>query len=101
MVKFRYQELNGKTYEQKVLKEESAFPFIEKRIERAMPIETVEADAIKKTVSGIAIDCQRSITPEEAYGMVDTIKNFIISEIDNAEKFYIDRKVREVKKIEK
>ena len=62
-----------------------------------MPKETIEADKLKKTIESIAVDVQRNITPEEANMMVDNIKQFLISEIDGAEKFYVSRN-REMKK---
>ena len=61
-----------------------------------MPRETIEADKLKKTIQSIAVDVQRNITPDEANMMVDNIKQFLISEIDGAEKFYVSRN-REMK----
>lgn len=92
MKKFRYLDRDGKTYEVGIKGIDSALPFIQKRFERWMPVETVETEKLKKTVEGIAVDIQRPLQPAEAYKMVETIKGFILQEIDNAEKFYISRK---------
>ena len=56
-----------------------------------MPKETVDADKLKKLIDGIAIDVQRNITPDEANTMVETIKTYIIQEIDRAEKYYLGK----------
>ena len=88
---FKYVDLDGEEKEHRQLGENSALSFIEKRIEYWMPKETIEADKLKATVASIDVDVQRNITPEEANQMVKTIKDFIISEIDGAEKFYVSK----------
>lgn len=91
MKKFRYRDFQGNLWEQKDLKIDSALPYIGKRINNCAPKETVDADRLKKIIASIAVDCQRSITPDEANTMVESIKNFIIGEIDKAEKFYVNK----------
>ena len=89
---FKY--IDFATGKEKILKqlgEDSALPYITRRIEYFMPRETIEADKIKATIASIAIDCQRDITPEEANKMVETIKEYLIQEIDGAEKFYVSK----------
>ena len=88
---YRYIDLDGEEKEHRELGDDCALSFIEKRLEYWMPKETIEADKLKKTVASIAVDVQRNITPDEANMMVDNIKQFLISEIDGAEKFYVSR----------
>lgn len=90
MSKFRYIDRDGKEYEVGQRRIESGFPYIEKRIKYCMPKETVEVEKLKALVESIAVDVQRNITPDEANTMVSTIKNYILQELENAEKFYID-----------
>ena len=96
---FRYTDFEGNKKVQKQLGEDSALPYITRRIEYFMPKETVEADKLKAMVASIEIDCQRDITPEEANGLVKTIKDYIIDEIDRLDKYYVSRtdKIREKK----
>lgn len=91
MRKFKYKGRDGELYEVGIRGYDSALPLIQKRLEYWMPKETIEADKLKKTIQSIAVDVQRSITPEEANMMVENIKNFLISEIDSAEKFYVGK----------
>ena len=74
---------------------DSAFPEIMKRLKEVVPVETVDAEKIKNMVASIEIDCQRDITPAEANKLVSTIKQYIIQEIDVAEKYYIGKKQRQ------
>lgn len=92
MKKFIYKDLDGKSYEVGVKGTDNALSVIQKRIEINMPVETVEAEKLKKTIESIAVDVQRNITPDEANMMVNNIKDFLISEIDNAKKFYVSKK---------
>ena len=70
---------------------DNAMPLIQKRIKKTMPVETVDAEKMKSMVASIEIDCQRDITPAEANQMVNTIKEYIIHEIDVADKFYLSK----------
>lgn len=56
-----------------------------------MPKETIDADKFKQMIASIDIDCQRNITPDEANTMVEAIKNYLIQEIDRAEKYYLGK----------
>ena len=92
METIRYTDLDGKTYEQKIAGEKSALPYIQKRFERLIPVETISTDDLRATIQSIAVDVQRNLTPAEVQQAVDAIKNFMLQEIDNAEKYYVDRK---------
>ena len=70
---------------------DNALPIIEKRMQHAMPVETVDADKIRDLVSSIDIDVQRDISRAEAYQMLKMIKDFILQEIDKADKYYVKR----------
>ena len=94
MRSFKYTDFEGNKKILKQIGEDSALPYITRRIEYFMPKETVEVDKLKKTIESISVDVQRNITPQEANMMVDNIKNFIIGEIDGAEKFYVSREAK-------
>lgn len=92
---FRFIDVDGNKYELSQNRIDSALSYIQKRIEYYMPIDVIEAEKLKKTVEQIAIKCTENITPEEAMALVETIKRFVISEIDNAqhyEHYLYDRK---------
>lgn len=91
MRSFEYTDFEGNKKIQKQLGENSALPYITRRIEYFMPKETVEADKLKAMVASIEIDCKRDITPEEANKLVTTIKDYIIDEIDRLDKYYVSR----------
>ena len=91
MKAFRYIDHDGEEYEVGALREDSALPYIQKRLGEVVPKETVDAEKLKRLVAGIEIDVQRNITPDEANTMVNTIKTYIIQEIDKAEKYYLGK----------
>ena len=91
MKKFRYTDFDGKTYERVIKCEFSALPYIQKRIEHSMPVETINSDKLRATVNSIAVDVQRNLTPAEVQQMLDAIKQFLLQEIDDAEKYYVNR----------
>lgn len=92
MSRFISRDLQGDLIEVSTPKQQSALPQIQKRIERAMPVETVSTDYIKGVVSRINFEFSRDLKADEAKTLVNAVKKLIIQEVDNAEKFYVSRK---------
>lgn len=95
MKAIRFFANDGKEYEIWQPRIDTAFEFIRKRLERSVPVETIEAEKLKSIVAGLDVDVQRPITPTEANQMVSTIKEYIIGEIESAKKFYVSEKESE------
>lgn len=55
-------------------REDSALPFIRKRIEYRMPIETIDVEEMLKVINYIRVKPNRDCTPEEVCQMVEQIK---------------------------
>lgn len=99
MKTFRYKDFrDGEWYEAKVSGINNALPIIQEKIERNMPVETVDADKLKKLVASLNITCHKDLTKEEANKLVTTILGYIIGQIDKAEKYYVDRSQKIKKK---
>lgn len=62
-------------------RESSALPFIKKRIEYQLPIETIDVDEILKVISYIRVNPNRDCTPEEVRMMVEQIKALLIDAV--------------------
>ena len=91
MKRFVYKDRDGDWYEAVANGIDNLLPLINKKIERNMPVETVETDALKKRISSMNITFQCDITKEEAATLVKTLKAYFLQEIDKAEKYYVDR----------
>ena len=91
MKKFIFKDRDGDWCEAKINGINNAMPYIERRIERSMPVETIEVSKIKELVSSMNVTCHRDLTKEEANKLVTTILGYIIGQIDKADKYYVDR----------
>ena len=91
MKKLIFKDLDGDLCEADVNGIDTALPFIQKRIERNMPVETVDSEKLKKHIESMNINCTRALSAKEANVLVATIKRYVINEINKAEKFYVKR----------
>lgn len=91
MKRFIYKDHQGDWCEARVNKIDNAMPYIERLIERNMPVETVDADKLKKLIASLNVTCHKDLTKEEANKLVTTILGYIIGQIDKADKYYVDR----------
>lgn len=94
MKKFIYKDHQGDWCEAKINGINNAMPYIERRIERSMPVETIEVAKIRELVSSMKVTCHRDLTKEEANKLVTTILGYIIGQIDKADKYYVDRSAK-------
>lgn len=92
MKTFKYKDFrDGEWYEAKVSGINNALPLIQEKIERNMPVETIDADKLKKLIASMNVTCHKDLTKEEANKLVTTILGYIIGQIDKADKYYVDR----------
>ena len=89
---------DGKIYRAQQQGEDNALPFIQKRIEFYMPIETVKVEDITKLINDVHVDFKRDITKEEAKQIIEVIKHTLIDEVDKMKKYYIDKEQAEDQK---
>ena len=64
-------------------KDKSALPYINKRFEYSLPIETVDVDQLLPLIDYIRVHPNRSCTPEEVTAIVEQIKAFLKESITN------------------
>ena len=86
-----FKDFDGDLCEALVNRNDSALPIIQEKIERNMPVETVDVENVKKAVLSFNVNFQRSLTPDEAKTLVETLKGFILKEIDKADKYYVSK----------
>lgn len=91
MKTYRYKEISGEEFEARLNKVDNALPLINKRLESAVPVETVEYDAVKRAVASFNVNFERAITPAEAQTLVNALKLHILKEIDKGNKYYLDQ----------
>lgn len=91
MTTIRFRGLDGDLYEAEVKKADTAFKQIEQRLERAIPVETIDSDRLKNFIATTNITCSRDLTAKEANTLVLTIKRLIINEIDKSPKYYVSK----------
>ena len=91
MATYRFRGLDGDLYEAETKKGETAFRQINQRLERAIPVETIDSEKLKNFIATTNITCSRNLTAKEANTLVLTIKRLIINEIDNSPKYYVSK----------
>ncbi len=74
--------------------DKSALPYINKRIEYFMPIETIDVEEVLKVIQYIRVNPTRACSPEEVYQIVEQIKALLTDAIMNIEhhKRYLNRR---------
>ena len=95
---FRYKDHQGDWCEARVNKIDNAMPYIERRIERNMPVETVDAQKLKANIASLNINCSRALSAKEANLLVLSIKQLVLQEIDKAERYYVSPSQKITKK---
>lgn len=65
--------------------DKSALPYINKRFEYLLPVETVDVDQLLPLIDYIRVHPNRSCTPEEVTAIVEQIKSFLKEAIANME----------------
>ena len=74
--------------------DKSALPYINKRIEYFMPIETIDVEEVLKVIQYIRVNPTRACSPEEVYQIVEQIKALLTDAVNNIEhhKRYLNRR---------
>lgn len=72
----------------------SALPYINKRIEYFMPIETIDVEEVLKVIQYIRVNPTRACSPEEVRQIVEQIKALLTDAVMNIEhhKRYLNRR---------
>lgn len=75
-------------------KERDALPYINKRFEYYLPIETIDVEDVLKVIQYIRVNPNRSCSPEEVHAMVEQIKKLLTDAVLNMEHHqrYLNRK---------
>ena len=81
-----YPHVGGQFMEITENKEKNALPFIEKRIEYFLPIETVDVEEVKKLLRYINVKVNRDCTMEEVQMIVNQIRGFLADALDQLPK---------------
>lgn len=92
MKRIVYKDRDGDWYEAVANGIDNLLPLINEKIERNMPVETVDADKLKANIASININCSRGLTAKEANTLVFSMKQLVIQEINKAEKYYVSQK---------
>ena len=92
---------DGKMYRAEQRGENSALPYIQKRLENLMPVEVVKIEDAKQTIRDLRVNYQRDITLEEAQYILKLIKRRLIEQLDQLEKYYISKEEIENKNEDK
>lgn len=91
MRNYLFQDMDGEWLEARCAQEDCALGHINKRLERVVPVETVDTDALKKAILAFNVEFERPITPEEAGVLVQALKAHILNEMSKMEKFYVSK----------
>ena len=67
-------------------KEKNALPFIEKRIEYFLPIETVDVEDVRNLLRYINVKVNRDCTKEEVQAIIGQIRAFLAEALDQLPK---------------
>lgn len=72
----------------------SALPYINKRIEYFLPIETIDVEEVLKVIQYIRVNPTRACSPEEVRQIVEQIKALLTDAVMNIEhhKRYLNRR---------
>lgn len=72
----------------------SALPYINKRIEYFMPIETIDVEEVLKVIQYIRVNPTRACSPEEVRQIVEQIKALLTDAVMNIEhhKRYLNKR---------
>lgn len=74
--------------------DKSALPYINKRIEYFMPIETIDVEEVLKVIQYIRVNPTRACSPEEVRQIVEQIKALLTDAVMNIEhhKRYLNKR---------
>lgn len=74
--------------------DQSALPYINKRIEYFMPIETIDVEEVLKVIQYIRVNPTRACSPEEVRQIVEQIKALLTDAVMNIEhhKRYLNKR---------
>ena len=75
-------------------KDQSALPYLDKRFEYFLPVETVDVDEVLQLIEYIRVNPNRACSPEEVCGIVEQIKAFLkeaVSEMPHHKRYNNDR----------
>ena len=61
----------------------SALPYIQRRLQYSIGIDTVDVEDVKKLIRYINVNVSRPCQPEEVRGLVEQIKAFLTESVDN------------------
>lgn len=95
MRSYLFQDMDGEWLEARCSQEDSALSHINKRLERVVPVETVDTDTLKKAILSFNVEFERNLTPQEATVLVNALKAHLLNEVTKMEKFYVSRKGEE------
>ena len=73
--------MDGRFMEVKDKKVTCALPYIERRIEYYMPIDTIDVDEMLKVISFIRVNPSRDCSPQEVLQIVESIKGLLVDAI--------------------
>jgi len=88
MKKEFYQMQGGQLYRVGRHETNSAFEQLTNRLKHSIPIEMIDADQMRKMISGVNVKCDRSLTPEEAAQLLESVKGFLLNAVDSMPKVY-------------
>ena len=82
---------DGQMYRAEQRGENSALPFIQKRMEYYMPKETVVLSEVEQIIKDFKINYYRNITPQESKEIFEIAKTKIIEKLEELNKYYVSR----------
>lgn len=82
---------DGNFYRAEQRGENNALPYIQKRIEYLMPVEMVDIEKVKQIIQNLKVNYNRDITVDEAKFILQLIKQKLIEQIEQLNKYYINK----------
>ena len=89
MNKDYYQEQFGQWYNVGSHKQQSALDQLTQRLEHLMPVEMIKLEQVKSVIRRVDAQVDRSLSPEEARQLLESVKAFLLSAVDGMEKYEV------------
>lgn len=85
--RYLYPLFDGRFLEVHQNKITNALPYIQRRIEYYMPIETVSVDEVREVISYIRVNVNRPCSADEVNALVGQIKNLLNDALNHMQKY--------------
>jgi len=93
MKKEFYQRQGDQWYKVGRNQSDCALTQLNNRLKHSMPVELIDADQMRKMIKGVNVKCDRSLSPEEAAQLLESVKGFLLNAIDNMQTYSVPRSV--------